>query len=194
MIGVKNGRFGVSKASMLNDVLLIWRFRSGDSSALAKIYEDHRHNLLRIAMGLLNQTGAAEDIVHDVFVQLAQSPEKVRLRGNLRSFLATCIVNRVRNANAAARRRRTANLEEVGTVPSDHSGPERWVIADERMTKLNNALAQLPYEQREAVLLHLQAGMRFRDIARSQEVSINTVQSRYRYGLQRLRSLLDGEV
>ena len=39
---------------MLNDVPLIWKFRSGDSDALAKIYEDHRRNLLRIAAGLLN--------------------------------------------------------------------------------------------------------------------------------------------
>ena len=55
-------------------------------------------------------------------------------------------------------------------------------------------MAQLPYDQREAVILHLQAGMKFREIANSQNVSINTIQSRYRYGLERLRSLLDGKV
>jgi RNA polymerase sigma-70 factor (ECF subfamily) len=179
---------------MLDDMLLIWRFRSGDRNALAKMYEDHRRNLLRIAAGLLNQTSLAEDIVHDVFVQLAQTPDKIRLSGNLRSFLATCVVNRVRNVNASAWRRRTSSLEEAGTVASDHPEPERWIIIDERVTKLSNALAQLPYEQREAVVLHLQAGMRFGDVAKSQGVSINTVQSRYRYGLDKLRSLLDGEV
>jgi len=62
------------------------------------------------------------------------------------------------------------------------------------LAKLNEALAQLAYEQREVVILHLQAGMRFRHIAKSQGVSINTVTSRYRYGLDRLRSLLDGEI
>jgi RNA polymerase sigma-70 factor (ECF subfamily) len=181
-------------ASMLNDMLLIWRFRSGDSAALAKIYANHRQNLLRIAAGLLNQTSLAEDIVHDVFVQLAQSPEKVRLQGNLRSFLATCVVNRVRNANKAMQLRRTGSLDEAVELAADSPGPERWIIVNERFARLSDALAQLPYEQREAVLLHLQAGMRFRDIAKSQGVSINTVQSRYRYGLERLRSILDGEV
>ena len=132
--------------------------------------------------------------MHDVFVQLAQSPEKVRLRGNLRSFLATCVVNRVRNANKAMRRQHAGGLDAAEAVVSDHPGPERWIIVSERFSMLNNALAQLPYEQREAVLLHLQAGMKFRDIAKSQGVSINTVQSRYRYGLDKLRSLLDGEV
>jgi RNA polymerase sigma-70 factor (ECF subfamily) len=179
---------------MLNDVLLIWRFRSGDGRALAKIYEDHRQNLLRIAAGLLNQASWAEDIVHDVFVQLAQSPDTLRPQGNLRSFLTTCVVNRVRNANTAARRRRTGGLEEAGTLASDHPEPQRWIIASERATKLNSALAQLPYEQREVVVLHLQADMKFRDIAKSQGVSINTVQSRYRYGVDKLWSLLDGEV
>jgi RNA polymerase sigma factor (sigma-70 family) len=105
---------------MLNDVWLIWRFRSGDGSALAKIYEDHRQDLLRIAAGLLNQASLAEDIVHDLFVQLAQSPDKIRLSGSLKSFLATCVVNRVRNANAAARQRRTSSLEEAATTASDH--------------------------------------------------------------------------
>jgi len=179
---------------MLNDMLLIWRFRSGDSAALATIYADHRRNLLRIAAGLLSQTSLAEDIVHDVFVQLAQSPGKVRLRGNLRSFLATCVVNRVRNANKAMQRQHAGGLEAAETIVSDHPGPEGWIIVNERFTELSDALAQLPYEQREAVLLHLQAGMKFRDIAKSQGVSINTVQSRYRYGLDKLRSLLDGEV
>jgi len=46
------------------------------------------------------------------------------------------------------------------------------------------AMMQLPYDQRETVVLHLQAGMKFREIAASQEVSVNTIQSRYRYGLR----------
>jgi RNA polymerase sigma-70 factor (ECF subfamily) len=179
---------------VLQDMLLIWKFRSGDSNALARIYEDHRKALLRVAAGLLNQTSAAEDIVHDVFVQLAEAPDKLGLRGNLRSFLVTCVVNRARNANKALRLRRTGNLEGAGELAADPPGPESWIAADERLTKLNDALAQLPYEQREVVILHLQAGMKFRAIAKSQNVSINTVQSRYRYGRDRLRSLLDGEI
>jgi RNA polymerase sigma-70 factor (ECF subfamily) len=194
VLQVKNGRSEVYEASMLKDVLLIWKFRSGDSNALAQIYDDHRQNLLRIAAGLLNQTSTAEDIVHDVFVQLAQSPDKVRRQGNLRSFLATCVVNRVRNANKGVRLRRTSGLDEAGAVAADNTGPQRWIVANERLIVLNNALAQLPYEQREVVLLHLQGAMKFRDIAKSQGVSINTVQSRYRYGLDKLRSLLDGEI
>lgn len=55
-------------------------------------------------------------------------------------------------------------------------------------------MAQLPYEQREVVMLHLHGGMMFKQIAKSQHVSINTIQSRYRYALDKLRRLLDGEM
>jgi RNA polymerase sigma-70 factor (ECF subfamily) len=178
---------------VLQDMLLIWKFRSGDSDALARIYEDHRKTLLRVAAGLLHQTSAAEDIVHDVFVQLARAPDKLGLHGNLRSFLVTCVVNRARNTNKALQERMSRRVG-AGAPVADHLSPEQWILADERVTKLNDALAQLPYEQREVVILHLQAGMKFRAIAASQNVSINTVQSRYRYALDRLRSLLDGEI
>lgn len=179
---------------MIKDMVLIWKFRSGDSAALARIYEDHRKGLLRIAAGLLSQTSVAEDIVHDVFVQLAEAPEKLRPRGNLRSFLVTCVVNRVRNANKAMRQRRTGAIEMACELVADRPAPERWIIESERLIRLNDALTQLPYEQRETVVLRLQGGLKFRDIAASQGVSINTVMSRYRYGLDRLRSLLNGEI
>ncbi len=179
---------------MLEDTLLIWKFKSGDGAALARIYDKYRVPLLRMATGLLNREHLAEDIVHDVFLWLARSPKKVRLSGNLRSFLATCVVNRVRNSNRSVRRQeRNATLAPAFSTSED-SGPEPWLIASERRTRLNAALAELPYEQREVVVLHLQGQAKFREIARSQNVSINTVQSRYRYGLEKLRSLLDGEV
>jgi len=178
---------------MIEDKLLIWKFRRGSSDALSRIYEKYRNNLLRIASGLLNDTAAADDVVHDCFVSLAQSPEKLRVNGNLKSYLATCVANRVRNANLARQRHETPGLNDAASAVSNAKRPEQWIIAGERLRRLNDALAQVPYEQREVVILHLQAEMRFKEIAESQNVSINTVQSRYRYGLDKLRSILDSE-
>ena len=58
------------------------------------------------------------------------------------------------------------------------------------MRKVNDALEQIPYEQREVVLLHVHGGMKFKAISQLQNVSINTVLSRYRYALEKLRILL----
>ena len=63
----------------------------------------------------------------------------------------------------------------------------RRLVSD---TGLRAALAQ----QRETIVLRLHADMKFRQIAELQEVPVKTVQSRYRYGLDKLRSLLNGEI
>ncbi len=179
---------------MIEDKLLIWRFKRGSSDALCRIYKKYKDNLLRLASALLNDTSAAEDIVHDFFVSFAQSPEKLKLNGSLKSYLATCVVNRVRNANKTRRRQETADLNKAESAVSNSKRPEQWIICSEQLRQLNNAMAQLPEQQREVIILHLQGGMKFKAIAELQDVSINTVQSRYRYGLDKLRSILDSEV
>ncbi len=179
---------------MLEDKVLIWKFKSGDEAVLARIYEKYKNDLLRIAAGLLNRTSAAEDIVHDVFVTLAQSADKLKLSGNLKGYLAACVVNRVRNSNRVRNRRQGVSLEETQPMTSDSDKPDRWIVHNEELGRLNAAMAQLPYAQREVVILHVQGGMKFRAIAESQNASINTVQSRYRYGIDKLRSLLNSEV
>ena len=178
---------------MIEDKLLVWRFKCGSSDALCRIYEKYKESLLRLACGLLNDTSAAEDIVHDVFVRFAQSAERLRLNGNLKGYLATCVANRARNWNRARQRQETGNVNEAKSVVSKAKRPEQWIICNEQLAQLSNGLAQIPYEQREVLILYLQGGMRFRVIAKYQGVSINTVQSRYRYGLDILRSLLDNE-
>jgi len=178
---------------MIEDKLLIWRFKCGSRDALCRIYEKYKNNLLKLAGALLNDTDAAEDIVHDTFVSFVQSADKLRISGNLKAYLATCVVNRARNWNRARRHQESANPSEAESAVSNTKRPERWIIYNEEMTQLSDALSQLPYEQREAISLHLEGGMKFKAIAKLQSVSINTVQSRYRYGLDKLRSILDSE-
>ncbi|MHC4388445.1 MAG: RNA polymerase sigma factor, partial [Planctomycetota bacterium] len=154
---------------MIEDKLLIWKFKRGSGDALSRIYEKYKNSLLKIASGLLNDT-AAEDIVHDCFVWLAQSPEKLRLNGNLKSYLATGVANRARNWNSTRQRRKTTGLNDADSATADSKRPEQWIIANERLGRVNAALAQIPYEQREAIILHLQADMKFKAIAKSQNV------------------------
>jgi RNA polymerase sigma-70 factor (ECF subfamily) len=178
---------------MIEDKLLIWKFKRGSGDALSRIYQKYKDSLLRVASGLLNDSAAAEDIVHDCFVSLAQSAEKLRVNGNLKSYLATSAANRARNWSSAKRRRETTGINDADSATADSKRPEQWIIANERLNTVNNALARIPYEQREAVILHLQGEMKFKEIAKLQSVSINTVLSRYRYGLDKLRSILDTE-
>ncbi|MHC4326099.1 MAG: sigma factor-like helix-turn-helix DNA-binding protein, partial [Planctomycetota bacterium] len=84
--------------------------------------------------------------------------------------------------------------DEANSICSTTSGPELSAVCGEELQQLSHAMAQLPYEQKEVVMLHLHGGMMFKQIAKSQQVSINTVQSRYRYALEKLRSLMNYEI
>jgi RNA polymerase sigma-70 factor (ECF subfamily) len=177
----------------MEDKLLILRFKRGSTDALCRIYEKYEGIMLTVAAGLLDDVNAAQDAVHDVFVAFAQSPERLRLAGSLRSYLTTCVANLARDRLRAGKRQ-AASSQEVEPQADEQTMPLSRVIRDEELKQLAEALATLPYEQREVLVLHLKGDLTFRVIARLQGVSINTVQSRYRYGIDKLRSMLNGEV
>jgi RNA polymerase sigma-70 factor (ECF subfamily) len=177
----------------MEDKLLILRFKRGSTDALCRIYDKYEGIMLAVAAGLLNDVNAAQDAVHDVFVAFAQSPERLRLAGSLRSYLTTCVANLARDRLRAGKRQ-SANPPEVEPQSDEQSMPLSRAIHDEELRRLAEALTTLPYEQREVLVLHLKGDLTFREIAHLQGASINTVQSRYRYGIDKLRSMLNGEV
>jgi len=179
---------------VLEDKLLILKLRRGNKDALRVIYEKYRDDLLRLAAGLLNERSKAEDVVHDVFAGFVSASTNFTLTGSLRGYLTTCVANKARNINRTISRQRTVSLNELEHTVSNIPRPDEWIIHDEQFQQLCNAMTQLPYEQREVVLLHIQGAMKFKEIAKLQETSVKTVLSRYRYGLEKLRSILDGKV
>ena len=178
---------------MIEDKLLLWQFKRGSSKALARIYDKYERYLMTVATGLLNDVHSAEDILQDFFVSFAGSAEKIRLDGNFKAYLATCVANLAKN-RLKSRQYAGVELEQDAQIESMAGTPAELAIRQEQNTILNQALAQLPYEQREVVILHVHGGMKFTQIARLRDTSVNTIQSRYRYGLDKLRTLVDSEV
>ncbi|HEG44401.1 MAG TPA: RNA polymerase sigma factor [Phycisphaerales bacterium] len=178
---------------MIEDRLLIRKFKRGSRSALQRIYEKYRGYLLTLATALLNDVNSAEDVVHDFFVSFAQSADSLKTDGSLKWYLATCVANRAKDRLRAAKRQ-AVSIDFAEAMSSDARGPASSAICNEQLQMLNAALAQIPYEQKEVVILHARGQMRFRAIAKMQDVSIKTVQSRYRYGLDKLRIILDKQV
>lgn len=176
----------------MEDRLLVWRCKRGSAAAMAQIYRKYRKDLLILALALLNDKAAAEDIVHDVFVAFAEGLPGFHLTGRLRAYLMTCVANRARNHNKA---KRPGDTVAVGAPRDGAGGPEpsERLVCSEQLGRLTEALDQLPYEQRETLMLHTYSGLSLRAIARAQGLSANTVMSRYRYGIDKLRGLLNGE-
>jgi len=179
---------------MLEDTLLRVRFNRGRKDVLPRIYEKYKHDLVTLAAALLQDKSRAEDAVHDVFVSLLEPHRQLKISRTLKGYLATAVANKARTKNKTEANRQVVSTENAGPLRDGSSGPDCQAVFGEQKRHLVKALAQLPYEQREAILLRIYSGLKFKTIAKAQNVLINTVQGRYRYGLEKLRSILDGEL
>ena len=103
-------------------------------------------------------------------------------------------MNGARNIIRAHRRHPTGDLDELDPIPTEVDKPEDAAVIEEELARLQWALGQLPYAQKEVLSLRVYGHMPFKEIARRQGVSTNTALGRYRYAIDRLRSLLNGEV
>ncbi len=179
---------GAERAA-LRDRRLVHRLRRGDPEALHQVYRRYKDDLLTVAMSLLNDRHAAEDCMHDVFVHFAADPADLRVTRNLRGYLMRCAANLAKN-QLKRRHLQPAMLGDGPDCTDDCDCPPHRLIVSEESTRVFEALAQLPPEQCEVVTLHIHGQLTFREIAGQLGLSINTVQSRYRYGIEKLRTLL----
>lgn len=192
---------------MFEDKRLVRRFNKGDGRALCRIYERHKDRLLSLAVSLLNDRSGGEDVVHDVFVKFAESAGGFKLTGSLGGYLATCVANRARNVNRGERGREARSGKVIGSAGC--VGSARGEVGDcvgygvsvvvgvefcEEVEELMRALDELPEEQREVVVLHVQYDVTLVEIGRMMGVSANTIGSRYRYGMDKLRAMLNGRI
>lgn len=176
---------------MSDDQSLLRSLQLGDQTALRCLYERYKDDLLTVASCLLVDRTLAEDCVHDVIVSFAAGAARICLRSTLKGYLAASVANQA--PGELRRRARHVSLAGAEDDPEHYAagaGPAADVEEREETARIHAALAALSYEQREAITLHLHGGLTFREIARHQGISINTVQSRYRYGIARLRELL----
>jgi RNA polymerase sigma-70 factor (ECF subfamily) len=178
----------------MEDKLLVWKFKRGSREALRQIYDKYHGYLLKIAVVLTGSIDTAEDIVQQVFISFAQSYKRFQLQGSLNSYLVTSVLNNIRNLRRNNNRHRTETLEQAEQIVSITRRPDQWAILSEQLELLAIAMTNLPYEQKEVITLRMEADMSFRKIAELQQTSISTVHARYRYGIEKLRSLLNSEV
>lgn len=178
---------------MKEDQYLLVQLSHGNGDAVRQLYEKYKDSLYGLAVAVSGDRNLAEDALQDVFVTLVLRAREIRVRNNLKGYLASMIVNRIRNL-----------MREVKPVPEtmSHAVNERIIkttsdtrmISSEECEIVYGALRKLPTEQAEVIWLHLHAELTFREIAQTNNLSIATVHSRYRYGLQKMRALLDGQM
>ncbi len=178
---------------MLEDKRLIWEMKQGSKKALEQLYEKYEGFLITVAAALCQRMDWAEDVVQDFFVAFVKSAHALKHQGDLKAYMAICVANLSRDRLRKGRRD-PVSLDQDIQIVSAMGSPEQIAMAQEQALILSRALGQLPFEQREVIVLHLHGRMKFTRIARDLDRSVNTVRSQYRYGIQKLRSLVDCEV
>lgn len=177
---------------MFEDQRLISGLCAGDKEALRRIYEKYIDDLLRVATSLLSDIQSAEDCLHDVFVNFAGTVNGSMIHSNLKSYLISCVANRARD-QLRKQIRQSKSQRDRSCSQSIPINPTKQLIEAEESVRVFEALAELPYQQREVFVLRVQGQMKFREIAGLLGLSINSVQSRYRYAIEKLRAILDEE-
>ena len=178
-----------------DDQILLEAIGRGDKQAFERVYRSHKDDLLTTAQRILGpRQGLAEDVLGDIFVSLARRAGELELTGSLRNYLLTSCLNRCRDV-LRGRKRDRRFLENLRTDTRPTADPALLSETTEMRKRLLDGLEKLPPKQREVVALHVYGQLKFREIAEMLEVSINTVQSRYRYALGTLRtSMADTDV
>jgi len=156
----------------------LWRERPA-TDALALLYDQFAPSLFRAAYGLLGTVADAEDVVHDVFLALARGRAGLPDIVDARAYLFVALRRAV--ARWALRR-------PIGPLPDDVPDRRRPTERDDR---LEQALARLPTEQREVIVLKIDGDLTFAELATVLGISPNTAASRYRYAMEKLRADLE---
>lgn len=165
---------------------------AGDPEAFAALYDRLAVRLLGAARTMTGSAADAEDVVQDVFVNLARGRARLAAVADLEAYVFTMLGNAVRRRGRRAAIDRRAWLviaEGRQSVVADAAAADR--LPDDELAA---AVAALPEAQREVVALKIDGGLTFAEIAAVTGTSLNTAASRYRYALEKLRaSLADRE-
>jgi RNA polymerase sigma-70 factor (ECF subfamily) len=167
-------------------VEVVSAIRSGDESAMAHLYDKYSSIVYSVALRVLADTGAAEDVLQDVFMQLWRNPGAFDAsRGNLAPWLA--VIARNRAIDALRRRQPETDIEDViVSVEPDMAGDAE---RSRTMEKVRGALGSMPAPQRSALEMAYFEGLTHTEIAEKTGEPLGTVKTRIRAGLMALRKV-----
>lgn len=156
------------------------RLRRGDAAAFETLYRELGTPVYTVLLRIVQDRFLAEDLFQDFFVELFRKPPAKGVR-KPRAYLFQTARNLA--LDALRRRRETAPLSDAAQAAAPEAGPETL--------DLSEAIGKLELPERQAVTLHLNAGLRFREIAAITGEPLGTVYARYRKAIEKLRSYME---
>lgn len=173
---------------------LVTKSAAGDEFAFAQLYDCTNQIIYGLALRILGDSSAAEDVTMEVYLQVWRTASRYdSQRGTVTSWLVTLVRSRALDC-LRSRRARRANLEEnVDDVPNLHDSrptPELASLEAGRSRIVQKAMADLAPDQRQAIELAYFSGLSHAEMAERTGLPLGTVKTRIRLGMIHLRRLL----
>jgi RNA polymerase sigma-70 factor (ECF subfamily) len=184
------------------DEVLMLRYQSGDVRAFEILLTRHRRPIFNFILRFVGSRELAEDLLQETFLRVIRSAANYKRQAKFTTWLYTIARNLCVDQSRRAKHRKAQSLDapmsqsgESGTlldvVPGKDMPSDRAAVSSEIHNKLKEAVDRLSEEQREVFLMREFLDMPFKEIATVVGVPENTVKSRMRYALEKLRLELD---
>lgn len=174
-----------------SDDELMLAYARGELRAFEALYERYRQALYRYLFHALGNRATADDLYQDVWSRIIDARARFRSDGGFKRYAFRIAHNRlVDHWRELGRQGEQAEFTEAELSAPAENQPEGFSEREQQAQGLREALMQLSGEQRQAFLLQQEAGLSLADIAERSGVGRETVKSRLRYAVQRLRGLL----
>jgi RNA polymerase sigma-70 factor (ECF subfamily) len=174
------------------DEALMLAWAAGDGDAFAPLYARHRGRLYRFLLRQLHEPALADELFQDVWQRVIAARRGWSPDASFATWLYRIAHNRLADHWRAQQYRPPAPVdgdERAARIP-DPDDPERTLSAFEQRRRLQVALDALPVEQREVLLLRLEQELTLEEIGTITGVGRETVKSRLRYAMDKLRARL----
>lgn len=162
---------------------------SPSETTLIRLHAEHAADAYRFAWSVTKDESLAQEVVQELFLKLARDGSSIASAQSERAVIFTLVRNL---ALDALRRRATQQsaLQRLASGLPDWFLPAPDAAAEETCLLLTAALADLPEDQRSVIHLHVWEDLPFRVIGEMLGAPTQTIASRYRYGLEKLRAAL----
>ncbi len=170
------------------EIQLIARSRSGDTTAFGQLVDQHKGYVLRVCLRLLGNLDDAQDVAQETFLQAFLGLERFREDARFATWLYRIAVHRCQSA--LRRRHRLGESLQEG-VPDPGLTPEGALLQREQGWRIDRALQRLAPDLRVAVVLRDVLGFSYAEIAETVGIPLGTVKSRISAARWALRRFLE---
>ncbi len=172
-----------------SDLSLVARVRARDESAMAALYDRYSSLVYAVALRVLGETGAAEDVLQEIFLQLWRKPSAFdAARGSMGAWLS--VIARNRSIDALRKRKPETDIEDV--VLSVETNFAHDADRGRALLKVREVLGKMAAPQRSALEMAFFEGLTHTEIAEKTGEPLGTIKTRIRAGLLSLRAAVAG--